>query len=95
MATFTIIENGFITEPYATTYGFQSVNGQNTLREIDGDKYGLIVTVSDGVTSKTFYYEVENIAYDGLNPGMKLEGFPNEATRNYWLQKLANDFENL
>lgn len=95
MASFSIVADGLITEPYATTYNLQSVEGQNTLREIDGDKNGMIVTISaEGKSDKIFYHEVENIAFEGMNAGAKQEGFPDEATRDFWLQKLADDYEN-
>lgn len=95
MASFSIVADGFITEPYVTTYNLQAKEGQNTIRNIDGDKVGVIVTITaQGKLDKTFYHEVENIAFEGMNAGAKQEGFPNEATRDFWLQKLADDYEN-
>lgn len=94
MATYTIVEDGFITEPYASQYSFNSIEGQNTLRQINGNKYGCIVTISaSGKPDKTFYHEVENWGYEEPNIGIKSESLPDSDTLNFWLQKLADDYE--
>jgi hypothetical protein len=96
MGTFTIIENGFVTEPYQTKYGFQPIVGQNTLREVDGNKYGLIVAFSaSGHPDVTSYVEIENIACDGLNVGNSEPGFPTQELINYWLQIIADQYEGI
>lgn len=94
MASFTIVENGLVTEPYASNYGFQSVQGQNTIRNINGNKIGMVVTLSSqGKPDLTHYCEVENIKTEGLQEGFHQSGFPDEETRNHWLQRLADQYE--
>lgn len=91
MATFQIIEDGFITEPYQSRYGFQNIPGQNTLRQINGDKYGLIVKLSaDGKPDLAFYHEIENI--DPETGYWEGDGFPSEDIINRTLQLLANSY---
>lgn len=86
--TYEIITDGFITQPYALRYLWKPIEGQNTQRQIDGNKVGMLVTISaDGKPSKTFYHEVENIEYEGQLIDNRLDGFPDAATIDHYYKK--------
>lgn len=93
--TYEIITDGFITQPYAMRYLWRPIESQNTQRNIDGNKVGMLVTISaDGKPSKTFYHEVENIEYEGQLTSNRLDGFPDADCIAHYLQKMADEYAN-
>lgn len=88
---FEIVENGLISD--WAKFRFKSIDGQNTIRNIDGNKIGLVVVLSaDGKPNLITYHEIENI--DLEKSWIMFDGFPSDDIRDGWLQRLADQYAN-
>lgn len=92
MTSFQIVQNGFVVEPYKSKYGFESIEGQNTIRNISKNKKSVIVILSaECKPDLAHYHEVE--CFDLMNNAPINDRFPTQEEIEETLQSLAEAYE--